>query len=174
MVHSLELLFDADTDAAIRRDWAALAEAGLPSHGAIRAGTNRPHVTLAVSAHLDPAVDHALAAALGRLPLDCRVGAPMIFGGRTLTLVRLIVPSLGLLDLQATVDAAAVPFMRPGAMPHSQPGQWTPHVTLCRRLAPADLASALAAISHADHAGTFTGMRRWNGDAHTEHLLAAG
>ncbi|CMT26922.1 Uncharacterised protein [Mycobacterium tuberculosis] len=31
MVHSIELVFDSDTEAAIRRIWAGLAAAGIPS-----------------------------------------------------------------------------------------------------------------------------------------------
>jgi hypothetical protein len=46
MAHSIELLFDDATEAAVRRDWTALAQAGLPSQGQHRSPTNRPHVTL--------------------------------------------------------------------------------------------------------------------------------
>ena len=31
MVHSIELVFDSDTEAAVRRIWADLAGAGIPS-----------------------------------------------------------------------------------------------------------------------------------------------
>lgn len=44
MVHSIELVFDSDTEAAIRRIWAGLAAAGIPS----QAPASRPHVSLAV------------------------------------------------------------------------------------------------------------------------------
>jgi len=47
MVHSIELLFDRDTEAAIRQIWDGLATADIPS----QAPAGRPHVTLAV-AHL--------------------------------------------------------------------------------------------------------------------------
>ena len=43
MVHSVELLFDPDTESAIRRVWERLSELGLRSP----ALTSRPHVTLA-------------------------------------------------------------------------------------------------------------------------------
>ena len=45
MVHSIELVFDSDTEAAIRRIWDDLAGAGIPS----QAPASRPHVTLAVA-----------------------------------------------------------------------------------------------------------------------------
>jgi 2'-5' RNA ligase superfamily len=171
MVHSVELLVDPDTDAAIRRDWAALAEAGLPSQARHRSPTNRPHTTLAVSDRIDQAVDTDLAAVAGLLPLGCRIGAPMLFGRRTLTLVRLVVPSAELLRVHEAVDAICAPRMTPGPLPHSHPGQWTPHVTLCRRLAPADVATALDVIGAADVVGAFAGLRRWDGDARVEYPI---
>ena len=45
MVHSIELVFDGVTEAAIRRIWADLAAAGIPS----QAPASRPHLTLAVA-----------------------------------------------------------------------------------------------------------------------------
>ena len=171
MVHSIELLFDERLDAAIRRDWAALADAGLPSQGRQHAATNRPHVTLAVSERIDADADALLGTLSARLPLACRVGAPMLFGSRVFTLVRLIVPSAELLALHAEVAAACRPHLQPGPYPHSVVGQWTPHVTLCRRLPPDQVSAALAAIGRADIVGSFGGLRHWDGDARQEHLI---
>lgn len=50
MVHSIELVFDSDTEAAIRRIWAGLAAAGIPS----QAPASRPHVSLAVAERIGP------------------------------------------------------------------------------------------------------------------------
>ena len=163
MVHSIELLFDADTEAGIRRQWDALAAAGLPSAAQNPSPTNRPHVTLAVAERIDPDADAGLRSLAG-LPLDCGVGAPMLFGSRTPTLVRLIVPTAALLTLHRAVVAECLPHAQPGLMPNSRPDQWTPHVTLCRRLAPADVGAALAVIGGRDVAGAFAGMRHWHGD----------
>lgn len=174
MAHSVELLFDAEADAAIRRQWAALVEAGLPSQALHRSPTNRPHVTLTVAERIDPDVDAALREPASHLPLDCTVGAPMVFGGRSLVLVRLIVPSDGLLRLQASVDAICAPHAGGGPFPHARPGQWTPHVTLARRLAPADLPAALEAIGTDDVPGTFAGLRRWDGDARIDTVIDQG
>lgn len=171
MVHSIELLFDERTEAAIRRDWAALVDAGLPSQGRHAVPTNRPHVTLAVSERIDAGADVALRAVAARLPLDCRVGAPVLFGSRTPTLARLIVPSVELLALHAAADETCRPYLHPGPYPHSRPGQWTPHVTLCRRLAPEQLATAVAVIHGTDTAGTFAALRHWDGDARVAHGL---
>ncbi len=52
-LHSVEALLDATTDTAVRKEWAALAEAGLPSQAAHRGPTNAPHVPRAMSAAPD-------------------------------------------------------------------------------------------------------------------------
>lgn len=93
MAHSIELIFDEATDDALRRDWTALAEAGLPSQARHRSPTNRPHVTLAVSERISASVDGELAEAARSLPMPCRIGAVMVFGRRSLTVVRLVIPS---------------------------------------------------------------------------------
>ncbi|KAA0101285.1 2'-5' RNA ligase family protein [Mycolicibacterium sp. P1-18] len=173
MAHSVELLLDQETDDAIRRQWDALAEAGLPSQAHHRSETNRPHVTLTVGARIDSAVDGALRELAGRLPLPCRIGAPLVFGHRSLVLARLVVPDRDLLDFHAAVDGICAPHLPSGPFPHARPGQWTPHVTLARRLAPADLAAALDAVA-ADAAddGTFARLRRWDGDARVDTVIA--
>ena len=134
MVHSVELLFDSETEAAVRRIWDDLTNAGVRSQAAQQSPSNRPHVTLAVAEHMDDAVNDALRPLLGRLPLACTIGAPMLFGRGPFTLVRLVVPSAELLALQAEVHEVCLPHMSPGPLPHADPGHWTPHVTLARRV----------------------------------------
>lgn len=172
MAHSVELLFDPETEDAIRGQWAALAEAGLPSQAHHRSPTNRPHVTLTVAARIEPAVDVALRELAGRLPLPCWIGAPLLFGHGSVVLARLIVPDRGLLDFHESVDAMCEPHLSGGPFPHARPGQWTPHVTLARRLAPTDLAAALDAVSAETAEGTFAGLRRWDGDARVDTVIA--
>jgi hypothetical protein len=172
MVHSVELLFDQGTEAAIRREWTALADAGLPSQARHTSPSNRPHVTLLVAQRIDPAVDAALWEPARQLPLDCLVGAPMLFGREALTLVRLIVPAAGLLRLHESVDSICARYLAPGPLPHVRPGRWTPHVTLARRLSPADLPAALAAIDADGVAGTFARLRRWDSDARVDTVIA--
>lgn len=172
MVHSVELLFDPDTEAVIRRDWAVLAEAGLPSQARHQSSTNRPHVTLTVADRISPEVDVALWEPARQLPLACRIGAPMVFGRSALTLVRLIVPTAGLLRLHESVDAICAPYLTGQPFLHARPGLWTPHVTLGRRLAPSDLAAAVHVIGVDDVAGTFARLRRWDGDARVDTVIA--
>lgn len=173
MVHSVELLFDDETEAAVRQVWQDLADAGIRSLASHPSPTNRPHVTLTVAERLDDAVDDALRPLLGRLPLPCEVGAPMLFGsGRSFTLVRLLVPTAGLLELHAETHRLTRPHMPTGPMPHADPGHWTPHVTLARRVPPDLLGPALAQHRVTrDIRGTAVAVRHWNGNAKVVHPI---
>jgi hypothetical protein len=173
MAHSVELLFDGETDAALRRGWDALAQAGLPSQARHTGASNRPHVTLTVADAIADAVDDALTALSDLLPLDCVMGAPLVFGAGRFTLARLVVPSAGLLDLQERVHRICLPQMSPGPAPHTHPGRWTPHATLGRRISAAQLGQAVDVLpdSGADLTGRFVGLRRWDGDQRGEHHL---
>jgi len=61
MVHSIELVFDPDTESAIRHIWDDLAAAGIPS----QAPASRPHVTLAVAECIAAGVDELLRPSAG-------------------------------------------------------------------------------------------------------------
>ncbi|HVQ84556.1 MAG TPA: 2'-5' RNA ligase family protein, partial [Mycobacterium sp.] len=86
MVHSIELVFDPDTEAAIRHIWEGLAAAGIPS----QAPASRPHVTLAVAEGIAAQVDELLRPVSIRLPLACSVGAPVLFGRANVVFARLV------------------------------------------------------------------------------------
>lgn len=172
MVHSVELLFDDDTDAAVRRLWQDLAAAGVPSQAGHRSPTNRPHVTLTVADDMTDTVDDALRPLLELLPFTGVIGAPMLFGGRTVTLVRLLVPSAELLEVHREVDRVCRPHTPSGPLAHTAPGQWTPHVTLGRRLALDQLTTAMAVPGiGADIACRVTGLRHWDGNQRVEHPI---
>ena len=66
MVHSVELLFDAGTESAVRGIWDDLMAAGVRSQAAHKSPSNRPHVTLTVADRMDDAVTAALRPALTR------------------------------------------------------------------------------------------------------------
>ncbi len=89
MAHSVELLFDPETEATLCRIWDDLAAAELPS----RVPAGRPHVTMAVAERIAPDVDALLRPVAQQLPLDCDVGAPLLFGQSNAVLARLIVPT---------------------------------------------------------------------------------
>ena len=113
MVHSVELVFDADTEAAVRQIWSDLRDAGIPS----QAPASRPHATLTVAERIDPAVDALLARLADRFPFPCRIGAPLLFGRAKVVLARLVVPTIELLDVHDEVCRAvpAAPAARPVA-----------------------------------------------------------
>ncbi|BAX92391.1 2'-5' RNA ligase family protein [Mycobacterium shigaense] len=168
MVHSIELVFDRDTEAAIRRIWDDLADAGIPS----QAPAGRPHVTLVVAETISADVDELLGRLSNRLPLACTVGAPVLFGRSSPVFARLIVPTGELLDLHAEVHRHCCPHLAPAPMANSLPGQWTAHVTLARRVGGAQLGRALRVAGRpAQLEGRFAGLRRWEGNTKIEHLL---
>jgi 2'-5' RNA ligase len=140
-MRSIELTFDAKTDAAIRNDWAALSAAGLPSLASHTGSSNRPHLTLAAGVDLTDSA--SLRSCFAGLPLPVRFGGLVVFGAgvRRFVLARQVVAASGLLELHRRVHAAA-----PGAVEQTLPDRWVPHVTLARRLDPAELGTALTLI----------------------------
>ncbi len=171
MVHSVEMLFDAETEAAVERLWHDMLALGIRSQAAHKSPSNRPHITVTVAEQMADTVDAALRPALARLPLDCRIGAPMVFGVRSITLVRLVVPGAELLDLQADVHRICLAHMPDGPLAHTEPGQWTPHVTLARRMPPDQLPQALALPVGAEIRGRITGLRHWDGNTKVVHPI---
>jgi 2'-5' RNA ligase len=172
MVHSVEMFFDDETDAAVRRMWDDLTEAGVRSLASSTSPSNRPHVTLSVAEQMDDGVDDALRPLLRQLPMACTIGAPMLFGSGPFTLVRLLIPSTELLALQAAVHDACLPHMPSGPLPHADPGHWTPHVTLARRVKAEKLADGLSVqrLSR-DRRATAVGLRHWDGNNRVEHPI---
>lgn len=171
MVQSVELLLGDDLDVVVRRQWDRLAAAGLSSQGRIRSATNRPHVTLFVAQSVPRELDAAVRDAVGSAAVLLRLGGVVVFGGRHATLARLVVPSVELLGLHARVFD--VLGRCPGIPGHLRPGEWTPHVTLARRM-PADrIGAAVLAVHDApsDPAGPAAAVRRWDGDARQEWLV---
>jgi 2'-5' RNA ligase len=172
MVHSDELLFDDETDTAARRVWDDLTDAGIRSLASSTSPTNRPHVTLTVADHMDDDVDDALRPLLGLLPIACTIGAPMLFGAGPFILVRLLIPSAELMALQGAVHEACLPHMSPGPLPHADPGHWTPHVTMARRVKAERLADAMAVPRMSrELPARAVAIRHWDGNARIEHLI---
>jgi 2'-5' RNA ligase len=168
MVHSIELVFDTDTEAAIRRIWDDLAAAGIPS----QAPASRPHVTLAVAENISADVEELLSPVNKRLPLGCAVGAPVLFGRATAVFARLIVPTSELLALHAEVHRRCGPHLAPEPMRNSLPGHLTAHVTLARRVGGTQLGRALRIAGRPTQIdGQFAGLRRWAGDKRVEYLI---
>jgi hypothetical protein len=169
MVHSVEVVFDPDTEAAVRHIWDGLREAGIPS----QAPASRPHATLTVAERIDAEVDSLLASLLPRFPFACRIGAPLFFGRAKAVLARLIVPTAELLEVHAEVHRLCSPHLSPRPMPNALPGQWTGHITLARRVVPGQMGRAIRiAGKPSEIAGSVVGLRRWDGNAKREYLIS--
>jgi hypothetical protein len=169
VVHSVELVFDPDTEAAVRHIWDALREAGIPS----QAPASRPHTTLTVAERIDSEVDSLLATLLPRFPFDCRIGAPLLFGTAKVVLARLVVPTTELLEVHAEVHRVCLPHLSPDPMANALPGQWTAHVTLARRVVPGQLGRAVRIAGKPQEIlGRVVGLRRWDGNAKREYPIS--
>jgi 2'-5' RNA ligase len=160
----VELLLDTHLDAMVRREQEALVEAGVARQ--LRRGGEPavPHVTVGVASSIPADVETALRTIDHGVGLELRLGGLLLLGGRSTVLVRLVVPSVPLLELQARVWAALRGC--PGMPENLEPGRWTPHVTLVRRVTPSDLSAAVDVLGGQTNAeGSVAGMRRWDGDA---------
>jgi 2'-5' RNA ligase len=158
MTQALELLLDAAAEERVLADWLLLDEAGLRSQAQHRGASNRPHVTLAAVEELPPDLDPVLTGVCRqRLPLAGTLGPLVVFGGRRVTLARLVVPDAALLDLHAAVSAH---LDDAGSL--TELGRWVPHVTLALRMPPAELASAVEALGADPGHVRFEGVRRWD------------
>lgn len=168
MAQTVELLLDDALDTAVRGEWARLLEAGIDSQARVRAESNRPHITLFVARAVPLDVEPDLRPVTADIELDLRLGGFVVFGGRHATLARLVVPTAALLDLQAQVFEALSAC--PGVPAHIRPGEWTPHVTLARRVPASQVGAAIVAAHPAgrDLTGRSAGVRRWDGDAKHE------
>jgi 2'-5' RNA ligase len=160
---SLELLLDPDTEARIRAEWQALADAGLSSLAAHISPSNRPHITLVVRPSLPPLTREQLREVIA-LPLPLTIGDPILFGtGERRVLARSVVLTEELQRFQATLHTIA------GVgedAPHTRPGEWTPHVSLARRIRVDTIPQALRILDDAGDAiarrAEATSLRRWD------------
>lgn len=162
---SIELLLDAEAEIAVRREWDALAEAGLSSLALHTAASNRPHITLIART---TEVSDSVADIARFLPLDLTLGPPVLFGqGDRRVLARMVIATSALLGLHTDAHEAAGPGED---APHTQPGVWIPHVTLARRLRMDALPQALA-FSTGDILARAVALRRWDAVTRTVTML---
>lgn len=172
MVQSVELLLDPSLVRAVRGEWQTLWGAGMPSLNRVTAESNRPHITLFVARSIPTEMDEALKYALSAPELPIRLGGYLVFGRTHVTLARSVAPSRSLLSLHRRVwETAAVKERGLDVPAHIAPGQWTPHVTLSRRLPSAELGLAVRLLGGSELSGYGTVLRRWDGDAKREWNL---
>jgi 2'-5' RNA ligase len=162
-VVSLELLLDPILESHIRAGWQALKSAGLSSLGAHEAPSNRPHITLVVRPSLSSVSPAVLSAAV-TLPIPVTLGGTILFGdGDRRVLARSVVPTPALLDLHTSLHAALGDDGDDA--PHTRPGEWTPHITLARRLRLESLPHALRLLDEVASPPTdasAVALRRWD------------
>jgi len=163
MLHALELLLDADGDAAVRRDWQLLRDAGLPSQLDHRGATNAPHVTLVAGPTVLPAEDRAVELLASLLPAPARVSGLLVLGGRRVTVA-------WALEVPDALLSAAIEVRR--LLPDHPHRGWLPHLTLARRVERDEVHAVVATLGHGDAVLTLETLRRWDPDAGVVTRLA--
>jgi len=85
-----------------------------------------------------------------------------------------VVASAELLDIHREVVARCLPQLPREPFAHSEPGHWTPHVTLGRRFTTEQVALALEVLDglSADIGAQVVGLRRWDSDAKRDYRIA--
>lgn len=168
-LHSLELVPDDAGQEAVRAQWQALSDAGLPSQLDHRGSTNIPHISVVEAPELPGAALDVAHARLGSLlPVTALVDGVLLLGDGRVTLARPVQLSD---DVVRRVLAVRV------QVPERRHLGWVPHVTLARRLQRADVPRALEVLDELDagrHRGLelrLTGLRRWDPDAAQVHDL---
>jgi 2'-5' RNA ligase len=158
-MRTVELVGDGQLDQAVRAAWRRLDRAGFSSLGQHRHPTNRPHLTLASAAEFPPGAAATIAGALRGLPVPVRLDGLHFFGGRAGVLAWAVDGGQALRDLQARVWAALDGGDR---NPQHAPGDWTPHVSLARRVPPDQVARAAQAVGADVVTGALSGARSYD------------
>lgn len=152
---SIELLLDPEAESRVHADWRRLADTGFASPIAHHTAA-RPHITLMVRPALG---EVAFPDAVALLPVRLTLGAPVVFRhGDRCVFARQIVPNEALLGLHRSVHSTAPPGQDAA---RTTPGDWTPHVTLARRV-PLDRLAAALRLLGPDHGGRGVALRRWD------------
>jgi 2'-5' RNA ligase len=172
VVQTVELLLDEASEALIREQWAVLAAAGLPSQALHNGPANRPHITLTAQPGIAQDRERGLRDLFGGLPLPVRLGALTCFGRDRYVLVRALVATTDLLELQRHVFNVA--GGGDGVRDLMRPGRWMPHVTLAHRMSAEQVGRALSVLHGSDETdGYAASARRWDGDARREWHLTS-
>jgi 2'-5' RNA ligase len=166
LTQSVELLLDGAADVEIRAQWDRLGDAGLPtSRRSTPSPSHAPHITLWAGDTIGPEDDAALPGLVGGLDLELVVGSVMLFGPRrgSYVLVRAVVASAALLELQHQV----VRTLRTPAYWGFEPGRWSPHVTLARRVTTEQVGPSLTVLAgcRPELITRVRLVRRWDSDA---------
>jgi 2'-5' RNA ligase len=171
VTQSVELLLDEAADQAIRSQWDRLGDAGLPTARRKEPSPHHaPHVTLWAGDRLGAAADAELPPLFVDLDLEVMIGGVLLFGPRRwgYVLARQVVVSAELAALQQRVVAICG-----GGYGQFGDGQWSPHITLGRRLHTDQVGPALQALNGVPElTATVRRARRWDGNRKVAWLLS--
>ena len=167
-MRTVELLGDDELDRTVRSAWRRLDQAGFSSLARHRHPTNRPHLTVASAEQFPPGAAAAIAAALRGLPLPVRLDGLRFFGGRAGMLAWAVDDDGALRELQARVWSA---LDGAGRNPLHDPSQWTPHISLARRLRPGQETLAAQAVGETAAGGTLSAARSYDSETRTVTTL---
>ena len=148
----------------MRRSWAALSDAGLPSQLDHRGATNAVHLTVVAAPVLtDEAVEAASRRLGALLPITVRVSGLLLLGGARVTVARAV--DVDDETLRAVLDVRSL-------VPGRQHPGWLPHVTLARRLPRDRVQEAVDVLGWDDVEIDLVELRRWDPDAGAVTRLA--
>jgi 2'-5' RNA ligase len=148
--YSIELSFDANSEARLRALWAALAEqTGVST---LRVFGGRPHVSLAVFPDVkDTEMVREIIAACARVTdrFTLNLSAAAAFPTKEGIVFVAPAPCRTLLEIHRSIHARLADA---GEMsnPHYLPGQWMPHCTVTAGIEDSQVAAALEAVRASD------------------------
>jgi 2'-5' RNA ligase len=145
-VLAVEFFFDPDADAAVRRLWQRLEQAGVPSLGTRTHRRHRPHVTFAMAGSIPSRAVRALQADLRLLSLP----SLWLYTLGTFPTTENVLWLGAVVDTEVLAVHHAVHDVLAGAVKQPSayflPGSWVPHCTLAQDLSAAQLAAGMTAL----------------------------
>lgn len=146
MVQALEFFFDDDADAAVRKLWNRLEQAGIPSLATRTHRRHRPHVTFALATSIPAATREALRADLARLSIP----RLWLYTLGAFSLVDRVIHLTAVVDTELLAVHSAVHDVLAGRVRNPSayylPGSWIPHCTLTQGIEPAQVAAGFATL----------------------------
>ena len=145
MAHALEMFLDEAGDAAVRRLWVRIDEAGVPSLADQTHGKHRPHVTLAIAESLSSVSRARLRSVLAEEPIRLDLHTLGTFPGDEGAVFLAVTTNGQLISrherLHEVLAEDAVEQWE-----YYLPGSWVPHCTLTQRLSHQQVLVAMGAV----------------------------
>lgn len=145
MAHALEMFLDEAGDSAVRRLWARIDEAGVPSLAHQTHGKHRPHVTLAIAESLSSVSRARLRSVLAKEPIRLDLHTLGTFPGDEGAVFLAVTTNRQLISrhegLHEVLAENAVEQWG-----YYLPGSWVPHCTLTQRMTHHQVLVAMGAV----------------------------